>query len=274
MKITIAHSPDADDAFMFYALANGKIDTGGIEVEHKLCDIQTLNEAAERGQYEVTAISYHAYPYVQNQYAMMTTGGSFGEKDYGPMIIKKRGTAEIDTVAVPGLKTTAFLLLKLWNPDVAFKVVPFNQIIDTVLEGEVDAGLIIHEGQLMYEEFDLEVVQNFGSWWYDRYQLPLPLGGNAVRRDMEPSLQKKLAKWVHASIQFGLEHREKALEYALKFARDLPHQKADQFVGMYVNERTLDLGKEGKKAVQTLLDLGYEQGLILNKAKLDWVHYI
>ena len=273
MKITIAHSPDADDAFMFYALANGKIDTDGVEIAHKLCDIQTLNEAAEEGKYEVTAISYHAYPYVQDKYAMMTTGGSFGEKDYGPMVVKRPETAAINTVAVPGVKTTAFLLLKLWNPDIDYKVVPFDQILDAVLEKEVDAGLIIHEGQLMVDELALEVVENFGTWWYNRYQLPLPLGGNAVLRSLDPALQKKLAKWVHASIQFGLEHRQKALEHALKFSRELPHKKADRFVGMYVNERTLELGKEGKKAVQTLLDLGYERGLILNKAKLDWIHY-
>ncbi len=273
MKITIAHSPDADDAFMFYALANSKIDTDDIAVEHKLCDIQTLNEAAETGKYEVTAISYHAYPTVQDKYAMMTTGGSFGEKDYGPMIVKRPETAEINTVAVPGTKTTAFLLLKLWNPDIDYKVIPFDQIIDAVLEKEVDAGLIIHEGQLMLEQYDLEMVQNFGSWWHELYKLPLPLGGNAVRRDLAPALQKKLARWIHASIQFGLEHREKALEYALKFARDLPYKKADQFVGMYVNERTLHLGDAGKKGVQTLLNLGYEKGLILNRANLDWVNY-
>ena len=272
MKITIAHSPDADDAFMFYALASGKIDTGSFTVEHQLKDIQTLNEWALEGKYEVTAISFHAYPYLQDKYALLTTGGSFGEKDYGPMVVKRPETVEIETIGVPGTRTTAFLLLQLWNPELEYKVIPFDQILDAVVEKEIDAGLIIHEGQLFFQDLGLQVVQNFGSWWYERYQLPLPLGGNAIRRDLPDDLKHKVAGWIKASIQYGLDHREKAVAYALQFGRGLSHARADEFVGMYVNERTLDLGKEGKKAVQLLLDLGYEKGLILNKARLDWVH--
>lgn len=271
MKITLAHSPDADDAFMFYGLAAGKVNTGDVVVEHKLQDIQTLNEWALEGKYEITALSFHAYPYVQDQYALLSTGASFGEKDYGPMVVKRPETAEITTIAVPGVKTTAFLLLKLWNPEIDFKVVPFDQIIEAVVEKEVDAGMIIHEGQLFFQDFGLEVVQNFGRWWHDLHQLPLPLGGNAVRRNLPKELQHKIAGWIKASIHYSLEHREQAVKHAMQYGRGLSVARADEFIGMYVNERTLEMGKEGKKAVQLLLDLGYEEGLILNKPKLDWI---
>ena len=193
-KITIAHSPDADDAFMFYALANGHVDTEGIEVEHQLKDIQTLNQWAHDGRYEVTAISFHAYPEVQEQYQLVPTGGSYGEKDYGPMIVKKPQTKNIRKVAIPGMKTTAFLLFKLWDSDLDFVEMPFDQIMDAVLENKVDAGLIIHEGQLRYEEMGLECVINFGAWWYDQFKLPLPLGGNIIRRDIPEDLRKKITE--------------------------------------------------------------------------------
>lgn len=271
MKLTLAHSPDADDAFMFYALAGGKVGTEDFVVEHQLKDIQTLNEWAREGKYEITALSFHAYPEVQDKYALLTTGASFGEKDYGPIVVKRPECKKIKVVGVPGTKTTAFLLLKLWNPGLEFKTIPFDQILKAVADKSVDAGLVIHEGQLFYRQMGLEEVVNFGRWWHEQHHLPLPLGGNALRRDLAPALQKKIAKWVRASIEYGLAYREAALDYALKFSRDLPVAKVDQFVGMYVNERTVEMGEEGKKAVQLLLNLGYEKGIIAKKTKLDWV---
>ncbi|MDO8527576.1 MAG: MqnA/MqnD/SBP family protein [Deltaproteobacteria bacterium] len=273
MKITLAHSPDADDAFMFYGLATGKIDTEGVTIVHELRDIQTLNEWAREGKYEITAISWHAYPEIQDKYAPLVTGGSFGEKDYGPMIVKRadRPFFKDGVIGVPGTKTTAFLLLRLWYPDVEYKVIPFDKIPQAVVSGEVDAGLLIHEGQLFYKELGLEEVVNFGKWWYDQYQMTLPLGGNIVRRDLSQELQKKIAKWLQQSFEYSLAHRAQALDHALQFARDLPTAKADQFVGMYVNERTIDMGDEGKKAVQLILDLGYKQKIISQKAHLDWI---
>lgn len=261
-KITIAHSPDADDAFMFWALATGKIDTEGVIVEHQLKDIQALNELALEGRYEVTALSFAAYPDVQNQYALLTTGASFGERDYGPIVVQRPVSARHLLVGVPGTRTTAFLLLKLWNPHIEYRVFPFDQILSAVVQKKVDAGLLIHEGQLTFKEMGLKEVIHFGRWWFDQYRLPLPLGGNVVRRDLPKDLQEKISGWIRASIEYGLKNRTAALDYALKFTRGLHPQKADRFVGMYVNERTLDMGEEGKKAIQTLLDLGYKQGLL------------
>jgi len=272
MKITLAHSPDADDAFMFYGLATGKIDTGDVKIEHKLQDIQTLNEWALEGRYEITALSFHAYPSVQKKYAMCVAGASFGEKDYGPLLVRlPYGSRYHMVVGVPGTKTTAFLLLKLWKPDVEFKVIPFDKILNAVVSKEVDAGLIIHEGQLFYESLGLESVLNFGEWWYAQHKLPLPLGGNGIRRDLSKELQHKLAGWLRASIEYSLSHRKEAVQHALQYSRDLPVEKADQFVGMYVNERTVDMGDDGKKAVQLLLDLGYRNKIISQPTQMDWI---
>jgi 1,4-dihydroxy-6-naphthoate synthase len=273
-EITIAHSPDSDDAFMFYGLATGKVRVPGLKFTHTLCDIEKLNQLAAEGRYDVTAISFHAYPYIQDKYALMPVGGSVGE-GYGPMIIANKALtleeARSVRIAVPGLKTTAYLALRLLAPEATIEVVPFDQIIPEVLAGRFEAGLIIHEGQLTYASQGLSKVIDLGKWWSDATGLPLPLGGNVIRRDLGPELIAKVTAAVRDSIQHGLEHREQALEYALQFARDLDPQLADKFVGMYVNERTIDYREDGRKAVARLLSDGYKAGLIPCEAKLDWV---
>ena len=273
-EITVAHSPDSDDAFMFYGLATNKVRTPGLKFTHTLCDIQTLNQMAMQGHYDVSAISFHAYPYVQDKYAMLTSGGSVGE-GYGPMIVSPRAMTLDEvrkvTIAVPGTLTTAYLALKLFAPEARTEVVPFDQIIPQVLAGKYEAGLIIHEGQLSYGQAGLQKILDCGKWWKDITGLPLPLGGNAIRRDLGAELMASVGAALKESIQYALDHRDEALDYAMQFARDLDKQNANTFVGMYVNERTLDYGADGKEAVQRLLDMGHAAGIIPHKAKVDWV---
>ena len=272
--ITVAHSPDSDDAFMFYGLATNKVRIPGLKFAHTLCDIETLNRKAMQGVYDVSAISFHAYPYVQDLYALMPSGGSVGE-GYGPMIISTRPMTQAQVkksqIAIPGTMTTAYLVLKLFAPHVHTTVVPFDQIIPQVLAGKYEAGLIIHEGQLTYAKSGLHRVVDFGKWWGDKTGFPLPLGGNAIRRELGPKLMSDVCVALKSSIQYALDHREPALNYAMQFARDLDTQLADKFVGMYVNERTLDYGKDGRKAVEKLLEMGYEAGLIPHKPKVEFV---
>src|SRR5437660_3233428 len=246
-EITIAHSPDSDDAFMFYALATNKVRSPGIRYTHTLCDIETLNCKAMEGDglYDVTAISFHVYPYIQEKYALLPSGGSVGE-GYGPMIVATRPCSENEIknkrIAVPGTLTTAYLVLKLFAPEVQTEVVPFDQIIPQVLQGRYEAGLIIHEGQLTYSKSGLHRIVDFGKWWREETGLPLPLGANAVKRDLGAEIMHEVSSALKESIQYALDHREEALEYAMQFARDLDRQLASRFVSMYVNERTLDYG--------------------------------
>ena len=275
-EIKIAHSPDSDDAFMFYGLATNKVRVPGLKFTHVLCDIETLNhKAIDEAFYDVTAISFHAYPYMQDKYALMPSGGSVGE-GYGPMIVavKPFSHDEIKKVriAIPGTLTTAYLALKLFAPGIETEVVPFDQIIPQVLEGKFEAGLIIHEGQLTYAKSGLNKVVDLGKWWRDMTGLPLPLGGNAIKRELGPEVMVKVCKALRDSIQHALDHREQALQYAMQFARDLDPHLADQFVGMYVNERTLDYGDDGRRAVEKLLDMGYRAGVIPHPAKVEWVN--
>jgi 1,4-dihydroxy-6-naphthoate synthase len=265
--ISIAHSPDSDDAFMFYGLATGKVIVPGLRFSHTLTDIQTLNQKARQdgGVYDVSAISFHAYPYIQDHYALMTAGGSVGE-GYGPMVVAPRAFSLEEVkrlkIAVPGKLTTAYLALQLLAPGVDTDVVPFDQIIPSVLAGKHEAGLIIHEGQLTYDRSGLYRIVDLGKWWLQLTGLPLPLGGNAIRRSLGRELIGSVSAALRDSIQYALDHREQALEYAMQFARDLDTQLADRFVGMYVNERTLDYGADGKEAIRRLLDMGYRAGII------------
>jgi len=277
-EISIAHSPDSDDAFMFYGLATNKVQVPGLRFTHTLCDIQTLNQKAMDGDgegvYDVTAVSFHAYPYIQNHYALMTCGGSVGE-GYGPMIVAPRAypLSEIKrkTIAIPGKLTTAYLALKLFAPGIETEVVPFDQIIPSVLQGKYEAGLIIHEGQLTYDQSGLHRIVDLGKWWQKTTGLPLPLGGNAIRRSLGPELISSVSTALRDSIQYALDHREEALAYAMQFARDLDPQMADRFVGMYVNERTLDYGPDGKEAIRRLLDMGYHAGIISVEPRVEFV---
>jgi len=265
MKIRIAHSPDSDDAFMFYPLVRGEIDTEGLEIEHVLADIETLNREALKGTYEVSAISFHAYPYVADRYLVLPSGGSVGE-GYGPVVVSREtlGSLKGLRVAVPGTLTTAFLTLKLYEPDFEPVVVPFDRIIETVLRGEVDTGLVIHEGQLTYSDHGLIKVVDLGEWWKDQYDLPLPLGCNIVRKDLGVEVIRKIESLMRESVKYSLREREKALSYAIDYARDLQEdrERTDRFVGMYVNERTVDYGMDGREAVRLLLRLGRERGII------------
>jgi len=273
-EITVAHSPDSDDAFMFYALATNKIRVPGLRFVHTLCDIETLNRKAMEGVYDVTAISFHAYPYVQQHYALLPSGGSVGD-GYGPMIVATRtySASEIrhKRIAVPGEMTTAYLALKLYAPSVETEVVPFDQIIPQVLAGEYEAGLIIHEGQLTYDKSGLHRVVDLGKWWQKVTGLPLPLGGNAIRRSLGAEMMSRVSSVLRESIQYALDHRDEALAYAMQFARDLDSQMADKFVGMYVNQRTLDYGADGREAVRRLLDTGFKAGIIRQQAHVDFV---
>ena len=272
--ITVAHSPDSDDAFMFYGLATNKVRVAGLKFEHTLCDIETLNRQAMEGVYDVTAISFHAYPYIQDKYALMPSGGSVGE-GYGPMVVASRQLTITEVkklkIAVPGTMTTAYLTLKLFAPDVATEVVPFDKIIPQVLEGKYEAGLIIHEGQLTYAKDGLHRVVDLGRWWRDVTGLPLPLGGNAIRRELGPERIAEVSDALKRSIQYALDHREEALAYAMQFARDLDQQSADKFVGMYVNERTVDYGPDGREAVKRLLEMGHRAGIIPQEVKVEFV---
>jgi 1,4-dihydroxy-6-naphthoate synthase len=252
---------------MFYGLATNKVQVPGLRFSHTLCDIQTLNQKAMEGDglYDVTAVSFHAYPYIQHRYALMTCGGSVGE-GYGPMIVAARALSlsEIKRirVAVPGKLTTAYLALQLFAPGIETEVVPFDEIIPSVLQGKYEAGLIIHEGQLTYDQSGLHRIVDLGRWWLQMTGLPLPLGGNAIRRSLGPELISSISLALRDSIQYALDHREEALAYAMQFARDLDPQMADKFVGMYVNERTLDYGRDGKEAIVRLLDMGHRAGII------------
>jgi 1,4-dihydroxy-6-naphthoate synthase len=273
--IHIAHSPDSDDAFMFYGLATNKVRVPGYRFNHTLTDIETLNHRAINEQfYDVTAISFHAYPYLQDHYTLMACGGSVGE-DYGPMIVaaKPYTLDEVKklTIAVPGTLTTAFLTLKLFAPDVQTVTVDFDKIIPAVAAGEFDAGLIIHEGQLTYARDGLRKILDLGAWWREQTGLPLPLGGNAIRRSLGGDVQLITTNALRDSIQHALDHREAALEYAMQFARDLDPALANRFVGMYVNERTINYGDDGRFAIHKLLDMGYERGIIPMKANVDFV---
>ena len=273
--ISIAHSPDSDDAFMFYGLATGKVNVPGLRFSHTLTDIQTLNQKAieENGVYDVTAISFHAYPYMQNRYALMTSGGSVGD-GYGPMIVATRAFSPEEvkqlTVAVPGKLTTAYLALQLFAPGIETEVVPFDQIIPGILQGKHEAGLIIHEGQLTYDRSGLYRIVDLGRWWLEMTGLPLPLGGNAIRRSLGRELIASVSGALRDSIQYAIDHRQEALAYAMQFARDLDTQLADRFVGMYVNERTLDYGPDGKEAIRRLLDMGYRAGIIPIEPKVEF----
>jgi 1,4-dihydroxy-6-naphthoate synthase len=274
-EINVAHSPDSDDAFMFYGLATNKIRVPGYRFTHTLCDIETLNRRAQNEAfYDVTAISFHAYPYVQSNYTLMGCGGSVGE-GYGPMVVSSRKLTTADLgkmrVAVPGTLTTAYLALKVFNPDIETEVVPFDQIIPAILAGKFDAGLIIHEGQLTYTSSGLYKVIDLGVWWRETTGLVLPLGGNAIRRSLGAESHKIISKALRDSIQHALDHREQALEYAMQFARDLDTSLANRFVSMYVNERTMDYGADGREAIRKLLDLGYERGVIPIAPQVDFV---
>jgi 1,4-dihydroxy-6-naphthoate synthase len=275
IEIKIAHSPDSDDAFMFYGLATNKIRVPGLKFTHVLCDIETLNhKAIAEAYYEVTAISFHAYPYLQERYALMPSGGSVGD-GYGPMIVAPRAYTLDEVkklrIAIPGTLTTAALALKLFAPQIQTEVVPFDKIIPAVLEGKYDAGLIIHEGQLTYDKCGLNRILDLGKWWRELTGLPLPLGANAIRKDLGPETIAKVCKALRDSIQHALDNREQALQYAMQFARDLDARMASRFVSMYVNERTLDYGADGRAAIRKLLDLGHERGIIPIVPQVDFV---
>src|SRR5882757_1648428 len=274
-EIQIAHSPDSDDAFMFYGLATNKIRVPGYRFTHTLTDIETLNRRAmTEAFYDVTAISFHAYPYLQENYALMACGGSVGE-GYGPMIVapRKMTLDEVKKVkvAVPGTLTTAYLVLKIFAPEIETVVVPFDEIIPAVVAGQYDAGLIIHEGQLTYANSGLSKVIDFGQWWREETGLPLPLGGNAIRRSLGSDVMRITTQALRDSIQHALDHRDEALQYAMQFARDLDASLANRFVGMYVNERTLNYGDDGREAIRRILDLGYERGIIPHKADVEFI---
>jgi len=276
IEISIAHSPDSDDAFMFYGLATNKIRVPGYKFSHTLCDIETLNRRAQdEAFFDVTAVSFHAYPYIQKNYALMGCGGSVGE-GYGPMVVSTRPLAAEDLgrirVAVPGTLTTAYLALKIFNPAIQTETIPFDRIIPEVVAGNFEAGLIIHEGQLTYASSGLHKVLDLGIWWRETTGLVLPLGGNAIRRSLGAKTMRIVTRAVRDSIQHALDHRESALEYAMQFARDLDARLANRFVSMYVNERTLDYGADGRAAILKLLELGHERGMIPMAPEVEFVN--
>jgi len=273
--IRVGHSPDPDDAFMFYALAHDKLDTGELTFQHQLQDIETLNRRALRGELEVTAVSIHAYAHLQGTYALLPSGCSMGDR-YGPMVVARQplkvGDLPGARIAVPGTLTTAFLALRLLlGKDFTHDVIPFDEILGAVAAGRYDAGLIIHEGQLTFQNQGLHLVTDLGIWWQDRTGLPLPLGGNVVRRDLGPEIIRQISRLLRESIQFALAHRQDALTYALRYARDMDRGLADRFVGMYVNEWTLDYGPRGRAAVQRLLEEGHCAGIIPAPGAVEFV---
>jgi len=272
--IHVAHSPDSDDAFMFYALATRKIDTGDLNYVHVLSDIETLNRKALEGEYEVSAVSFHAYAYMADKYALLSCGASMG-RNYGPIVVSGKpirpDSLASKSVAIPGTLTTAFLTLRLFEPEIQYHVVQFDKILDQVREGKYDAGLLIHEGQLTYRELGLHKVLDLGEWWLGSTGLPLPLGGNVIKRDLGPALMKQVAEDIRRSIQYGLDHREEAMAYAIQFSRGLDLQRADRFVGMYVNDLTLDYGEEGREAVRRLLQEAYKNKIIPQRIALEFV---
>jgi 1,4-dihydroxy-6-naphthoate synthase len=278
--IRVGHSPDPDDAFMFHALANDKIPTGDLKFVHELQDIETLNRRAMKGELEVSAVSIHAYSFLLDKYALLPTGCSMGDK-YGPMIVASKpltvGDLPSVKIAVPGTLTTAFLTLKLLFESIgaadklAFDVIPFDEIIPAVASGKYDAGLIIHEGQLTFQNQGLHLVVDLGVWWQDRTGLPLPLGGNVVRKDLGDATMKEVSRLIKQSIRYALDHRREALDYALKYARDMDVELADKFVGMYVNDWTLDYGDRGRAAIRRLLDEGHRAGVLESPARIEFV---
>jgi 1,4-dihydroxy-6-naphthoate synthase len=273
-EIVCAHSPDSDDAFMFYALATRKIRSSTVEFRHVLGDIQSLNQKARQGEYELTAISYHAYPYVANKYTLMAAGSSVGD-GYGPMLVATRPMAPEELkgkrIAIPGKLTTAYLTLRLMQPDFEPVDVPFDQILDAVRDNRAEAGLVIHEAQLTYSKGGFHNVIDLGRWWKNTYNLPLPLGANALRRDLSKETGSECCRLMRESIQYALDHREESLLYAMQFARDMEPSLAEKFVGMYVNHYTVDCGELVPKAAQKLLDLGHEAGLIPHRVSLEFV---
>jgi 1,4-dihydroxy-6-naphthoate synthase len=273
-EIVCAHSPDSDDAYMFYALATKKIRSSLLTFRHVLNDIQTLNQKARKGEYELTAISYHAYPYVADKYFLMACGSSVGD-GYGPMVVASHPLAVEDLkgkrIAIPGKLTTAYLTLRLMQPDFEPVVVPFDRILEAVENESADAGLVIHEAQLTYGKTGFHNVVDLGRWWKDTYDLPLPLGANVLRRDLSPEISRESCRLMRDSIQYALDHREEALNYAMQFARDMEPSLAEKFVGMYVNHYTVDCGELVPKAAQKLLDMGHEAGLIPHRVALEFV---
>jgi 1,4-dihydroxy-6-naphthoate synthase len=273
--ITVGHSPDPDDAFMFHALAHDKIDTGDLQFRHELQDIETLNRRALRGELDVTAVSLHAYAHLLDKYALLPSGCSMGDR-YGPMVVARRPLRidELRTarLAVPGTLTTAFLALRLLLPEgFTYEVMPFDKILNAVADGRFDAGLIIHEGQLTFQNQGLHLVVDLGVWWQDKTGLPLPLGGNVVRRDLGPTVIGQISRLLKESIRYALAHRDEALSYALQYARDMDRNLADRFVGMYVNDWTLDYGERGRAAVRRLLDEGHRAGMIPSPVQVEFV---
>jgi 1,4-dihydroxy-6-naphthoate synthase len=274
VELTLAHSPDSDDAFMFYALATRKIAAPGLSFTHRLEDIESLNRKALEGIYDITAISFHAYPYVEDKYVLLPSGASFGDR-YGPVVVSRVPVSSASLkgkrVAVPGKMTTAYLALQLYEPGVEAVVASFDQILDIVVRGEADAGVVIHEGQLTYASAGLTKVLDLGEWWFQETKLPLPLGGNAIRRTLGPHTKHAVAALFKKSIQYSLHHREEALSYAQHFSRGLDATTADRFVSMYVNDWTLDYGRRGRRAVQELLDRGFQRGILPRGVKAEYV---
>ena len=271
--ISVAHSPDSDDAFMFYGLATNKLDTGSLNFTHVLKDIQTLNEEAFRGTYDVTAVSFHAYAYLTDKYLLLPHGASIGD-NYGPILVSREPVAAADIsklkIAVPGTLTSAFLALRIFNSDFEYEVVPFDKIINAVQEGTCDAGLLIHEGQLFYESLDLRKILDLGEWWHERTGLPLPMGGNIIKRELGPDVIHQVSDCLKESIRYSLEHREDALEYAMQFARDMKPDLADRFVAMWVNDLTLDYTERGREAVRKLLTEGFDRGIITTRPRVEF----
>lgn len=280
-RITVAHSPDSDDAFMFFGLASGNVDTGGIAVDQVLKDIETLNRAAFDGQYEVTAVSFHAYAHLVDKYALLPHGASMGD-NYGPIVVAagesagnfgEAGSNRVkgSRIAIPGTLTTAYLALRIYEPDFEYVVVPFDEIQQAVLDGKADAGLLIHEGQLTYQDEGLRKIIDLGEWWAERTGgLPLPLGGNIIRRDLGPEMIAKVSKMLHDSIAYALSHRAEAIEYALQFGRGLDRSKTDTFVGMYVNDLTLAYGDRGRRGLERLMADAFDRGLIPQRVPVEF----
>ena len=272
--IRVAHSPDSDDAFMFYALATGKVDTEGLTYVHELQDIESLNQRAMRGELEVTAVSIHAYADIADQYALLPSGASMGDR-YGPRLVARQPMTKAEVagkrVAIPGLKTSAYLALRLYEPNFEPVVIPFDQIEQAVADGKVDIGLLIHEGQLTFGDLGLHLVVDLGEWWFGETGLPLPLGGNVIRKDFGPELMKKISRHLHASIAYALTHREDALDHAMQYARGLDRSKADTFVGMYVNDWTLDYGDRGREAIRLFLERGAQAGIVRRGVTVEFV---
>jgi 1,4-dihydroxy-6-naphthoate synthase len=273
-RITVAHSPDSDDAFMFFALARGKIRDPELEFNHVLEDIQSLNQRALRGEYEVTAVSFHAYAYLADRYALLPHGASMGD-GYGPMVVTREACRPDELrgkrIAVPGTLTTAALTLRLWDPALQHVVIPFDQIMDGVATGTVDAGLIIHEGQVTYQAQGFHKVVDLGEWWLRETGLPLPLGGNVIRKDLGPDLMRRVSHLLRESIRYALAHREEALDYAMQFGRDMERKLVDRFIGMYVNDLSLDYGERGRAAVCRLLAMGHDRGIIPHRVEAEFV---